>query len=94
MKKLLDSQAIEEVTDASSLGYYSRLFLVPKPDGSFRPMIDLKKLNLFLDIPSFKMETLFSIIAGLQPQEWISKIDLKDAYHHILVYVNIPKYFR
>ena len=40
------------------------------------------------------METLFSIIAALQPQEWIIKIDFKDAYHHILVHVNIRKYFR
>ena len=40
------------------------------------------------------METLFSIIAALQPEEWITKIDLKDAYHHILVHVNIHKYFR
>ena len=40
------------------------------------------------------MDTLFSIIAALQPQEWITKIDLKDAYHHILVHVNIRKYFR
>ena len=33
MKKLLDSHAIEEVTDPSSQGFCSRLFLVPKPDG-------------------------------------------------------------
>ena len=39
------------------------------------------------------METLFSIIAALQSQEWITKIELKDAYHHILVHVNIRKYF-
>ena len=88
------SQAIEEVMDIMSPGYYSRLFLVMKPDGSFRPIIDLKKLNQFLIVPSFKMETLFSIVAALQPQEWITKIDLKDAYHHILVHVNILKYFR
>ena len=88
VKKLLNSRAIEEVTDTSSPGYYSCLFLVPKPDGSFRPIIDLKKLNLFLNIPSF------SIVAALQPQEWITQIDIKDAYHHILVYVNILKYFR
>ena len=80
--------------DTSSPGYYSRLFLVPKLDGTFRPIIDFKKLNFFLDVPSFKMETLFSIIATLQPQEWITKIDLKDVYHHIPVHVNIRKYFR
>ena len=94
VQKLLLSRAIEEVMDTTSPGYYSRLFLVPKPDGSFRPIIDLKKLNQFLVVPSFKMETLSSIITALQPQEWITKIDLKDAYHHILVHVNIRKYFR
>ena len=75
-------------------GIYSSLFLVPKPDGTFRPIIDLKKLNIYLDIPSFKMETLFSIITALQSQEWITKIDLKDAYHHIPVHINIRRYFR
>ena len=80
--------------DTTLPGYYSCLFLVPKPDGSFRPIIDLKKLNQFLIVPLFKMETLFSIIAALQPQEWITKIDLKDVYHHILAQVNIRKYFR
>ena len=40
------------------------------------------------------METLFSIIAALQPLEWITKIDLKDAYNHILVHQNTRKYFR
>ena len=79
MKKVLDSHAIEEVRDPSSPGFYGHLFLVPKPDGTFRPIIDLKKLNLFLDIPVFKMETLFSVTAALQPQELIIKIDLKDA---------------
>ena len=93
VQKLQVSQAIEEVMDTASPSYYSRLFLVPKPYRSFRPIIDLKKLNQFLIVPSFKMETLFSIIAALQPQEWITKIDLKDAYHHILVHVNIRKYF-
>ena len=91
---LLESRAIEEVLDPSSPGYYSRLFLVPKPHGSFRPIIDLKKWNLYLEVPSFKMELLFSIIAALQPLEWITKIDLKDAYHHNLVHQNIRKYFR
>ena len=80
--------------DPWSPGFYSRLFLVPKSDGTFRPILDLKRLNLYLDIPTFKMETLFSIITALQPQEWITKIDLKDAYHHIPVQMNIRKYFR
>ena len=47
VQKLQVSQAIEEVMDTTWPGYYSRLFLVQKPDGFFRPIIDLKKLNQF-----------------------------------------------
>ena len=90
---LLESRAIEEVSNPSSPGYYSRLFLVPKPNGSFRPIIDLIEPQTRGAIV-LKMETLFSIIAALQPLEWITKIDLKDAYHHILVHQNIRKNFR
>ena len=36
----------------------------------------------------------FSIIAALHPQECITRIDLKNAYHHILIHVNIRKCFR
>ena len=49
----------------------------------------LGKVNQFIVVPLFTMETLFSIITALQPREWITKIDLKDVYHHILVYVNL-----
>ena len=40
-----------------SLGFYSRLFLVPKPHQRWRPVIDLSRLNTFLHIEKFKMET-------------------------------------
>ena len=94
VQKLLKSQATEEVQDTSSPAFYGRLFFVPKPDGSFCPIIDLKVLNQYLEVPSFKMEILFSIAAVLPPREWMIKIDLKDANPHIIVPPNIHKYFR
>ena len=63
IQKPLKSQAIEEVQNTSSPAFYSRLFFVPKPYGSFCPIIDLKVLNQYLEVPSFKMEILFSIAA-------------------------------
>ena len=93
VQKLLKSQAIEEVQDTSSPAFYSRLFFVPKPNGSFCPIINLKVLNQYLEVPSFKMQILFSIAAVLLTWEWMIKIDLKDAYPHIIVPPNIHKYF-
>ena len=42
---LLMKGAIERVTNVKSLGFYSRLFQVPKKTGDLRPVIDLSTLN-------------------------------------------------
>ena len=47
----------ERVKNVKSLGFYSRLFLVPKPHQRWRPVIDLSRLNTFLHVEKFKMET-------------------------------------
>ena len=94
LKKILNSQAIEEVMDRSSPGFYSRLFSGLQARWHLQTHHRSQAINLYLDIPSFKMETLLSIITALQLQEWITKIDLKDGYHHIPVHINIRKYFR
>ena len=57
IQDLLQKGAIEVVHTKNSLGFYSRLFLVPKPGNRWRPVIDLSSLNKFLAIPKFKMET-------------------------------------
>ena len=77
-----------------SLGFYSRLFLVPKPHLRWRPVIDLSRLNTFLLVERFKMETPESIRASLIPGEWVSSIDLSDAYLHIPIHPNSRKYLR
>ena len=60
--------AIERVENVKSLGFYSRLFLVPKPHQRWRPVIDLSRLNTFLHIEKFKMETPESIRTSLNPR--------------------------
>ncbi len=63
-------------------GFYSRLFLVPKKDGSssFRPVIDLRQLNKFITNEHFQMENLTCIKHLLYPNDYMVKLDLKDAY--------------
>ena len=56
----------------------------PKVEAS----IDLSRLNNFLLVERFKMETPESIRASLIPGEWVSPIDLSDAYLHIPINQN------
>ena len=61
-------------------GFYSRLFLVLKATGEWRPIIDLSSLNVFVHCPSFTMEMPRSILGALHQGQWLTSLDLKDAY--------------
>ena len=77
--------------NVKSLGFYSRLFLVPKPHQRWSPVIDLSRLNTFLHVEKFKMETPESIKTSLIPGEWVWS---RDAYLHIPIHPNSRKYLR
>lgn len=94
VRLLVQKGAIEEVHDKSSPGFYSRLFLVEKASGEWRPVIDLSALNKFSPPTSFKMETPESIRTSLRPGEWTTSVDLSDAYLHIPVHKTVRKFFR
>ena len=94
IQTLLSKNTIERVENVKSLGFYSRLFLVPKPHQRWRPVIDLSRLNTFLHVEKFKMETPEPIRTSLVPGEWVSSIDLSDAYLHIPIHPNLRKYLR
>ena len=95
IQSLLSKNTIERVENVKSLGFYSRLFLVPKPHQRWRPVIDLSRLNTFLHIEKFKMETPESIRTdSLIPGEWVSSIDMSDTYLHIPIHPNSRKYLR
>ncbi|XP_073440456.1 uncharacterized protein [Dendrobates tinctorius] len=75
-------------------GFYSPLFLVSKPDGTFRTIINLKKLNSFIKNYNFKMESIRSTIKLLFPNCVRAGIDLKDAYYHLPIHNRFQKYLR
>ena len=84
--QLINKNAVEPVENPNSLGFYNRLFLVPKPNNRWRPILDLSTLNTFLNTESFKMETPEIIRTSLQAGEWVTSIDFKDAYFHIPIH--------
>lgn len=78
---LLAKGAVETVPlPYSESGFYSCYFLVPKKDGSLRPILDLRHLNKALVKRAFKMLTLKQILALVLPGDWFFSVDLKDAY--------------
>ena len=91
---LLIKGAIERVTNVRSLGFYSRLFLVPKKTGDLRPVIDLSTLNHHMVVPHFKMETQGSVRSAIRSQEWAVPIDIRDAYLHVPMHQAVRKYLR
>ena len=93
LHQLMDKNAIELVHKQVSLGFFNRLFLVPKPNNKWRPILDLSNLNLFLKTEKFEMETPETIRTSLQQGEWVTSIDFKDAYFHIPIQEQSRKYF-
>ena len=75
-------------------GFYSCLFLVTKATRECRPIIDLSSLNVFVHCPSFTMDTPRSILGALPQGQWLTSLDLKDAYFHIEINPADRRYLR
>lgn len=95
VKTLINKKVLIPVPpDEREQGFYSTLFLIKKPDGSYRTIINLKPLNRYIKCPSFKMETLKSTVNLLSQGCFMVSIDLKDAYYHIPMHQDYQKYLR
>ena len=93
VQNLLEKGAICEVPFCED-GFYSRLFVIPKRDGSMRPVIDLSPLNHFIDTPHFQMENLATVKSLLRQGHFMTKIDLKDAYFSVAIHPQNQKFLR
>lgn len=71
---LIQKDAIEETSQEE--GFFRPMF-VPKKDGGWRPIINLKRLNTFLSVPHFKMEGIGNVKDIIQLGDFMGKIDLK-----------------
>ena len=75
-----------ELAPLPSPGFYSRLFVVWKTSGSWRPVIDLSHLNRFVDASHFQMETIQSVLLSVRQGDWMASIDLKEAYLQVPIH--------
>ena len=82
IEDLLKKRAIEELP-VGTWAFFNRVFLVPKKTGGFRLILDVSRLNDFLRVEKFSMDTVQVIRGAVEPGMWGVSIDLSDAYHHI-----------
>ena len=94
LTSLTGKLVVEPLLVRSSLAFYNRLFLVPKPENKWRPILDLSQLNRYLKTDTFKMETPEMIQTSLQKGEWVTSLDFSDAYFHIPIHPRSRKYMR
>ena len=92
LQNLLQKGAVEPAPQ--SPGFYSRLFLVKKASGSWRPIIDLSTLNGFITSSRFHMETPRSVLNSIRPGDWMISLDLQDAYLQVPVHHDSRRYLR
>lgn len=92
---LLQKGAIQEVPPLEvGLGFYSRIFLVPKLTGGFRLVLDLKALNKWVVRIPFRMETLQRVIPLVLPGHYMCTLDLQDAYYHVPIHPQSRRFLR
>lgn len=78
IKLLLEKGTIARVSSDKTEGSISNLFVIPKKSGGWRPIINLKHLNSFVQYRHFKMEGLDCVKYLLQRGDWMMKLDLQD----------------
>ena len=88
---MLQKNAISEISPDTP-GFYLNVFLVRKASGGWRPVIDLQQLNhTDAHLTPHCMHTISSVLSTVKRGEYAFKIDLQDAYFHVLIYPNSRK---
>ncbi|KAA6372855.1 MAG: hypothetical protein EZS28_031619, partial [Streblomastix strix] len=83
--KELREEIIEEV-QKKDLRWINPCFAIPKSEkGQWRKITDCSILNKFLLSSHFIMEDITTLRQTLQPNDWMIKVDLESAFHHIQV---------
>ena len=79
---MLHKRIIRETTHEST-EFVSPIFIVKKPDGGTRLILNLKELNEFIRYEHFKMDGINTIINMVTRNCFMATIDLKDAYYSV-----------
>lgn len=92
ISKMVNLGVLRIVPQYTESGLVSKMFLIPKGDGSNRPIFDLRKLNEYLCPKKFNLISHFIIPDLIQKKDFMVKIDLSQAYFHVPVTEHHQRY--
>ncbi|XP_018404624.1 PREDICTED: uncharacterized protein LOC108781208 [Cyphomyrmex costatus] len=90
---LSNKGAIELVSDCEDQ-FLSSFFVIRKSPGGWRFILNLKRLNEYIIAPHFKMEDWRTVVNLLSPNDFLTSIDLQDAYFLIPIHQEDRKFLR
>ena len=89
--KLLEMNVITEV-DHSPGEIISSIFIVPRKDGEYRMILNLKKLNEKVSYHHFKMDTFETALQLIKHNAFMAVVDVRLAYYMVPVAFEQWKY--
>ena len=82
VEKLLEMEVIEKSIHEED-EVISPVFMIPKADGSYRMILNLKDFNENVEYEHFKMENLQSDTRMMTQKCYMASVDLRHAYHSV-----------
>uniref|UniRef100_A0A158P521 Reverse transcriptase domain-containing protein n=1 Tax=Tetranychus urticae TaxID=32264 RepID=A0A158P521_TETUR len=82
-KKIIDEMLANDIIEHSTAPGGSPSLLVPKPDGSFRMVIDYRKLNRITKVPRYPMPRIDDCLEVVRGGKYFNIFDLAQGYHQI-----------
>ena len=89
-----ESKGIIVETEHEAGEIVSHIFIRPKPDGTYRLILNLSRLNEHVDKITFKMETLRTALQLIRRNCFFGKMDLKDAFFSVSIHRQFRKYLK
>lgn len=93
INKLISFGAISKCSHRTDQ-FTSPIFVVPKPNGSYRFILNLKKLNEYINTDHFKLEDIRTATKLMTKDCYMASIDLKEAYLSVPIGENSKKFLR
>lgn len=93
IRDLLDKGAISRCSPEKEQ-FLSKYFLRKKSNGEDRFILNLKKLNRFIEAPHFKLEDIKTALKLITRGSYMATIDLKDSYFLVPIHRNYKKFLR